>query len=326
MAVAEHGSLADLRTMHIRNKDAMDWTPTTDYLELGRPKAFCDSGFGRLPGELRNRIYDLVVPSGARREVIADAAACAQPVLSRVCHQLRAEILPIYYIENTFAMKIYMCDTDAATKWLRCLGSENAMHLRKVRVELNRLWDYPDNLRKLAKELSASGVCRDAVSWWVKESRLDWDHRDSDEPQQPHLVNSRLTSAGYPSTYGHHLQSALPCRICRGEQREGNSEEHVLGGGPRWIGDDAPSSLRQKYLTQVLSANGDLEHILATVGFDSAVVAMEELEEETGMELAYCRECLIATGWNLDKAVVRYSEMNDRLPSEAWVWTLRGLA
>lgn len=201
-------------------------------------------------------------------------------------------------------------------------------------MKVDKYWDLSGNLRRHAKALSSQGACRDAISWWIAEVkpegvvdvRLDWDHRDGEEPHDPRLIDSWMMGAGYPSTYGHHLHCALPCRICRGAQASGNSEGHVIGGGPLWISGGTPAPLREEYLLQVLSASVDLRGILGKLSYDSAVTAMEELSERTGMELAYCRECLVATEWNVDKAVTMYWEMKDRLPTQAWVWTLRGLA
>ncbi|KAM0717121.1 hypothetical protein Q7P37_006973 [Cladosporium fusiforme] len=68
----------------------------------------------RLPGELRNRIYDLVVlspePVRAVREVRKTAEgvtlyASAVPALAQTCRQIRRECLDIYYAGNAFVFE-----------------------------------------------------------------------------------------------------------------------------------------------------------------------------------------------------------------------------
>lgn len=68
------------------------------------------SRFEALPGELRKRIYRLVVVEEAPVKVVAwflaedHRGGFRQPALSVVSHQMRGEVLSIYYAENTFVM------------------------------------------------------------------------------------------------------------------------------------------------------------------------------------------------------------------------------
>lgn len=97
---------------------SMDWTSTAPATYSDDLTPVCTSPLGRLPGELRNRIYELLVPSGSTFEVTTDTAARTQPSVSKVCRQLRAETLPIYYAANIFILEIRGSDTSPALKWL----------------------------------------------------------------------------------------------------------------------------------------------------------------------------------------------------------------
>jgi hypothetical protein len=68
--------------------------------------------FFSLPGELRNRIYEL---SGV---VAEDTITCSGfdpvrlPAVTQVCKQMRKESISMYYAQNTFALPqaVYSCD------------------------------------------------------------------------------------------------------------------------------------------------------------------------------------------------------------------------
>jgi len=59
------------------------------------------SGFCRLPGELRNRIYDDVLPRDALIKVSIRSSTSAQPAITRVCKLLRFETLPPTIVTTT---------------------------------------------------------------------------------------------------------------------------------------------------------------------------------------------------------------------------------
>ena len=67
----------------------MDSTPGTQSLLLTR-----------LPGELRNKIYRLVLVSP--KEIELEGDGCKQPALLSVSRQVRRESITIYYNENVF--------------------------------------------------------------------------------------------------------------------------------------------------------------------------------------------------------------------------------
>ncbi|KAK3724003.1 hypothetical protein LTR37_001487 [Vermiconidia calcicola] len=57
-----------------------------------------------LPAELRNWIYQLVLPSGEFIALYEDDDS-KEPALSRTCSQIRNETLPMWYAINAFAFK-----------------------------------------------------------------------------------------------------------------------------------------------------------------------------------------------------------------------------
>lgn len=124
-----------------------------------------------LPPELRNVIYALVVSSdfyeldptlsanqfprarygiyGIKRGIKAQGPI---PAIAKTCHQVRAEVLDVYYGRNTFALVgddsgIQAWQNEAlasrvvAHDWMRLIG-DDAKYLRKVRFLLNLASDY----------------------------------------------------------------------------------------------------------------------------------------------------------------------------------------
>ncbi|TKA66978.1 hypothetical protein B0A49_07152 [Cryomyces minteri] len=93
--------------------------------------------FLKLPRELRDLIYRLVLIS--RMEIMASpyGKELVQPPLMRLCRQVRNESLPIFYGGNIFRA---FCDYIPASKfasWLRMIGNDNCALLRSVSMGEN---------------------------------------------------------------------------------------------------------------------------------------------------------------------------------------------
>lgn len=107
----------------------------------------------RLPAELRNRIYELVLmfrhPLGAHRDLMGDWEAemtpcnVAQPALARTCRAIRSESLPIFYAQNTFVVTLELPEEERAVRlWLEAIGGRNRGYLGRLFVERGEYRSY----------------------------------------------------------------------------------------------------------------------------------------------------------------------------------------
>ncbi|TKA81415.1 hypothetical protein B0A49_00654, partial [Cryomyces minteri] len=89
--------------------------------------------FLKLPPELRNRIYKLVLIR--RWPIIADIwfMVVDPPALTQVCQQLRRETLPIFYGANKFAGDV-IGDQNSLLLWFRSIGHENCRLIRQLQI------------------------------------------------------------------------------------------------------------------------------------------------------------------------------------------------
>ncbi|KAK5117196.1 hypothetical protein LTR85_008964 [Meristemomyces frigidus] len=99
-----------------------------------------------LPPEIRNCIYEyaVVMPEGEAIEIRTQYYAPhhgqgQQPVITRVCRQLRRETLPMYYSMNRLTTSVgYIEDVQtqkiAVNAWLAAVGETNAGHIRRLVV------------------------------------------------------------------------------------------------------------------------------------------------------------------------------------------------
>ncbi|KAK5009942.1 hypothetical protein BJ546DRAFT_1129308 [Cryomyces antarcticus] len=89
--------------------------------------------FLKLPPELRNRIYKLVLIR--RWPIIADVwfMVVHPPALTQVCQQLRRETLPIFYGANKFIGDV-IGDQTSLLLWFRGIGHENCRLIRQLQI------------------------------------------------------------------------------------------------------------------------------------------------------------------------------------------------
>ncbi|KAF2173624.1 hypothetical protein M409DRAFT_15902 [Zasmidium cellare ATCC 36951] len=102
------------------------------------------SAFLRLPGELRNIIYQLVLVDQISNDYLTLSRLC-QPPLTATCRQIQHESLPIFFAENCFKLTIHitqdwhlspLLDPDTE-RWVKAAGAD-ARGLQEVRFFVNR--------------------------------------------------------------------------------------------------------------------------------------------------------------------------------------------
>ncbi|KAF2481548.1 hypothetical protein BDY17DRAFT_236512, partial [Neohortaea acidophila] len=91
------------------------------------------NGLLSLPRELRDHLYTHLVDK--RHNIItmckehrhrASEISAAQPAISRVNKQIRAEVLPLFYARNTFFANLSLREElEMTKKWLRGIGDAN---------------------------------------------------------------------------------------------------------------------------------------------------------------------------------------------------------
>ncbi|KAK4542319.1 hypothetical protein LTR36_006972 [Oleoguttula mirabilis] len=141
-----------------------------------------------LPAELRNRIYNYAVrPSPGEGGVADEQAICvqtaferlynirygsltawrAQPPITRVCRQIRAEALPMYCAANNFVAYLYdewgEYDFSAIQTWAQGIGRENAAKVECVTVTFPSGCPDPDERCAGYIGLEGYGVPRASV-------------------------------------------------------------------------------------------------------------------------------------------------------------------
>ena len=110
------------------------------------------SSFLRLPAELRNHIYQMVLVKSDLIDTTCSStfykmqALVAQPALTKVCRQIRAETLPIFYGANVFLVaKRYNCIMDwnigspPMDAWFQAVGRTSCRRFKHLYIDY--CWD-----------------------------------------------------------------------------------------------------------------------------------------------------------------------------------------
>ena len=116
--------------LHYTNETKPTTTSSTDTMAAGIEDVTCY--LLQLPGELRNRIYRLVLTDGMPI-INFDATGYVRPGLISTCKEIRQEALSIYYYENSF--RTWLKDYDAANL-TRFSSSLKVMELAGLRVNV----------------------------------------------------------------------------------------------------------------------------------------------------------------------------------------------
>ncbi|KAK5016519.1 hypothetical protein LTR39_002042 [Cryomyces antarcticus] len=98
-------------------------------------RPYCRKGhfpFLKLPGEIRNKIYHLIVV--ARAEItVFDTDTLTPPPFTLVCKQIRAESESVFYGCNMFYCRLF--DAETLILWLQSIGAARVAMLRDLSIE-----------------------------------------------------------------------------------------------------------------------------------------------------------------------------------------------
>ncbi|EME84624.1 uncharacterized protein MYCFIDRAFT_195623 [Pseudocercospora fijiensis CIRAD86] len=108
-----------------------------------------------LPGELRNRIYRLVLLTANNEKISISSTGFSRPALTRVNKQVRRETLKIFYYENRFKTTIHAFHPALLRKFIACIcTADSELEQRLLSYTLSVPLDSPSwsNLMAWAKE------------------------------------------------------------------------------------------------------------------------------------------------------------------------------
>ena len=149
-------------------------------------------GIYKLPPELRNQIYDAVIPKGriitndkkgvasihtaSVNEDVQEGVINYEPAICRTSKLFREEIIPMYYMEQSFHFTIQAPESEtgnfmALCKWLDNLGNPGLEHIRSLDIDICAL-DVDLDFRLRNNTYSAS-CCGWFVELWDYEQERD---------------------------------------------------------------------------------------------------------------------------------------------------------
>ena len=164
----------------------MFWSRKKDQAEKQR-KAREDHNlhqmFFQLPAELRNQIYELVIPSDqdiVKRSVHNGARGWpgGLPALLHVCHQLREEIFPVFYGTNvvTVILEDLMLHPRSQPRIRSCVNlipQDGTLALRKLKIEtcarcFHEGWARQPSVHALIDRTRGTLLCKPRYSQFLK--------------------------------------------------------------------------------------------------------------------------------------------------------------
>ena len=112
--------------------------------------------FFRLPGELRNRIYRLIVAEHFDHTTVLSLLVDTsvppsyrplpvQPYMASTCRQIRHEVLSIFYGERTFQIDPEICSQGLVRTWSNIMRP-SLLHLRSMRFTLKTEGSHSDTV------------------------------------------------------------------------------------------------------------------------------------------------------------------------------------
>lgn len=143
------GDLIDeMWNRHLLRKTILTDTPPSDndtlkaaQLCVQQTTSFLDDS----SAEIRNRIYEAVFAQHDRVETAMIIASpmidkgmtlATQPAFTRVCRQLRAESLAMFYVNTTFVAYLVDWDIRDLCDWVHCIGSGGSLPEVTVHIKL----------------------------------------------------------------------------------------------------------------------------------------------------------------------------------------------
>ncbi|KAK3683281.1 hypothetical protein LTR37_020394 [Vermiconidia calcicola] len=115
--------------------------------------------FFKLPAELRNQIYELVVPVGREikrsQNFYARSQDCRLPTLLQLCRRAREEVLPLFYGRNLVVidlqhMTLHRLSTPRMKSSSSLLPPEGTATWRKIRIKSRSRCFHADGFAVLA--------------------------------------------------------------------------------------------------------------------------------------------------------------------------------
>lgn len=94
------------------------------------------SSLFNLPGEIRNRIYRLVLVHQPDCNILPLSGKRSSAPLLHTCQQIRSEARSIYYGENNFHVLTSPYAADRFLRWLHAIGREQAALISALHVRL----------------------------------------------------------------------------------------------------------------------------------------------------------------------------------------------
>lgn len=128
-----------------------------------------DSPLGRLPAELSNRVYALVMLSPGPYDI--NLAKRIEPPLTQVCKEVRNKYRPMFYAMNTFKASVLYTNGSSnsprVAEWLSKIDPSHGSAIKKIRIDL--LFDGGPPSRaerfKLGLLLTRKGLKSSQVQW-----------------------------------------------------------------------------------------------------------------------------------------------------------------
>lgn len=179
-----------------------------------RKRKTCD--LHRIPAEIRNRIYELVLVSDKPINATRRPRDAVNPLL-QVCRQVRQEALPMFYSRNTFMHLVRNANTAHLCLWLSSIGKQSCAFVNSLAVcceGIIRPFNYQDAKyvevsqawMALAKALYRSGVRRHAIGTFSDNADPDR-FEDDEELEQAELYARKFHDVVMPD----HLDRAGYC-------------------------------------------------------------------------------------------------------------------
>ena len=134
-------------------------------LQAHREAANSQLSLIKLPAEIRNRIYERLVPSN-KWLTAYNRSSPTEIALLQVCRSIRADTVPMYYGNNTFALDLRTSEHRfLAYAWINSLSVEAVNSLRKLRISVEIECDC---------EAAASAKAKKGYKWYQgKDAFLD---------------------------------------------------------------------------------------------------------------------------------------------------------
>ena len=195
-----------------------------------------------LPAELRNRIYELAMPSEYRNGHLVicsppgfeNTTSAVQPAITQISRQVRAETLDLFYANNKFAAQISRFDFLELIRFVDCITA-GLPSPRKMKIHVHLMHNMCTNIFWGGREMNACyrGLIDFAIGWSILnfdtihlEIKSGMGGNSKKNPRQSRLVKEAITvaenmpTARVESRLRRYLSKDMPAgtelRVCKG--------------------------------------------------------------------------------------------------------------